>query len=209
MTLRIGIDIGGTFTDLVAITQDGRVLTRKASSTPPDFGEGIVAGLQELLRDQGTVGEVLHASPIGSNAILEGTGARAALITTRGFRDVLEIRDLRMPQLYDLHWTKPPALIERRLRLEVGDARDRAVGAGVLRLTADAGAGVVEQRPLGRQLALLFEPLLHPGARVGKRLPDRDPQPAQHLQSIQLLRRRTLLLLLICPYILQIAAAFL
>jgi N-methylhydantoinase A len=119
MTLRIGIDIGGTFTDLVAIAPDGRVLTRKASSTPHDFGEGIVGGLQELLRGHETVGEVLHASTIGSNTILEGTGARTALITTHGFRDVLEIRDLRMPRLYDLHWTKPPALIERRLRLEV------------------------------------------------------------------------------------------
>ena len=119
MTLRIGIDIGGTFTDLVAIAPDGRVLTRKASSTPHDFGEGIVAGLQELLLGNDAVDEVLHASTIGSNTILEGTGARTALITTHGFRDVLEIRDLRMPRLYDLHWTKPRALIERRLRLEV------------------------------------------------------------------------------------------
>ena len=119
MTLRIGIDIGGTFTDLVAITPDGRVLTRKASSTPHDYAEGIVAGLRELLRGEGAVSEVLHASTIGSNTILEGRGARTALITTQGFRDILEIRDLRMPRLYDLHWTKPPALIERRLRLEV------------------------------------------------------------------------------------------
>ena len=56
---------------------------------------------------------------MGSNTVLEGKGARTALITTRGFRDVLEIRDLRMPLLYDLHWTKPRALVERRLRLEV------------------------------------------------------------------------------------------
>ena len=65
------------------------------------------------------VADVLHATTIGSNTILEGRGARTALITTRGFRDVLEIRDLRMPRLYDMHWTKPPALVERRLRLEV------------------------------------------------------------------------------------------
>ena len=66
-----------------------------------------------------TVAEVLHGTTIGSNAILEGKGARTALITTKGFRDILEIRDLRMPVLYDLHWTKPRALVERRLRLEV------------------------------------------------------------------------------------------
>ncbi len=62
---------------------------------------------------------MLHATTVASNTILEGKGARVALVTTAGFRDVLEIRDLRMPRLYDMHWTKPPALVERRLRLEV------------------------------------------------------------------------------------------
>ncbi len=65
------------------------------------------------------VTEVLHGTTIGSNTVLEGKGARTALITTRGFRDILEIRDLRMPVLYDISWTKPRALVERRLRLEV------------------------------------------------------------------------------------------
>jgi N-methylhydantoinase A len=120
VTLRVGIDIGGTFTDLVAIAADGRVLTRKAASTPHDYGQGIVAGLTALLAEAAApVADVLHATTIGSNTILEGRGARTALITTRGFRDALEIRDLRMPRLYDMHWTKPPALVERRLRLEV------------------------------------------------------------------------------------------
>ena len=120
MTLRIGIDIGGTFTDLVAITADGRVVTHKTASTPHDYGEGIIAGIRALLAaDSGAVTEVLHGTTIGSNTVLEGKGARTALITTRGFRDILEIRDLRMPVLYDLHWTKPRALVERRLRLEV------------------------------------------------------------------------------------------
>jgi N-methylhydantoinase A len=120
MTLRIGIDIGGTFTDLVAIAADGRVLKHKTASTPHDYGEGIIEGLRALLAAEGGgVSEVLHGTTIGSNTVLEGKGARTALITTRGFRDILEIRDLRMPVLYDLHWTKPRALVERRLRLEV------------------------------------------------------------------------------------------
>jgi N-methylhydantoinase A len=120
MALRIGIDIGGTFTDLVAIAADGRVLTHKTASTPDDYGEGIIEGLRALLAAEGVgVSEVLHGTTIGSNTVLEGKGARTALITTRGFRDILEIRDLRMPVLYDLHWTKPRALVERRLRLEV------------------------------------------------------------------------------------------
>ncbi len=118
--MRIGIDIGGTFTDLVAITADGRVVTHKVASTPHDYGDGIIDGLRFLLSsDGGTVSEVLHATTVGSNTILEDKGARTALITTKGFRDILEIRDLRMPVLYDLSWTKPRALVERRLRLEV------------------------------------------------------------------------------------------
>jgi len=120
MTLRIGVDIGGTFTDLVAIAADGRVTTRKVASTPSDYGDGIIAGLTALLAAQpGPVADVLHATTVGSNTVLEGKGARTALITTQGFRDILEIRDLRMPVLYDLRWTKPRALVERRLRLEV------------------------------------------------------------------------------------------
>ena len=118
MIQRIGIDIGGTFTDLVAITSDGRVVTHKVASTPKDYGEGIIDGLQALDAGSG-VTEVLHGTTIGSNTVLEGKGARTGLITTKGFRDILEIRDLRMPVLYDLHWTKPRALVERRLRLEV------------------------------------------------------------------------------------------
>jgi N-methylhydantoinase A len=120
MTLRIGIDIGGTFTDLVAISDDGRVATHKTASTPHDYGEGIIDGIQALLsREPGPVTEVLHATTVGSNVVLEAAGARTALVTTRGFRDILEIRDLRMPVLYDQRWTKPLALVERRLRLEV------------------------------------------------------------------------------------------
>lgn len=118
MTLRIGIDIGGTFTDLVAIAPDGSVRTHKIASTPADYSEGIAAGLSSLLTGD-PVTEVLHATTVASNAVLEGRGARTALITTRGFRDVLDIRDLRMPRLYDMRWTKPPALVERRLRVEV------------------------------------------------------------------------------------------
>ncbi|MCW3477129.1 hydantoinase/oxoprolinase family protein [Limobrevibacterium gyesilva] len=120
MSLRIGIDIGGTFTDLVAIAPDGTVRTHKTASTPHDYSQGIATGLAALLTGE-AVAEVLHATTVGSNTILEGKGARTALITTAGFRDVLEIRDLRMPRLYDMHWTKPPALVERRLRLEVSE----------------------------------------------------------------------------------------
>ncbi len=144
MTLRIGIDIGGTFTDLVAIAGDGRVITRKTASTPHDYGEGIVNGLSALLAEEpGEVTDVLHATTVGSNTILEAKGARTALITTRGFRDILEIRDLRMPVLYDITWTKPRALVERRLRLEVTE-KMRPDGSVAVPLDMDSVAAAID-----------------------------------------------------------------
>jgi N-methylhydantoinase A len=147
MSLRIGIDIGGTFTDLVAIAADGRITTRKVASTPHDYGEGIVAGLHRLLDEDGPAGaqvsEVLHGTTIGSNTVLEGRGARTALITTRGFRDILEIRDLRMPVLYDMGWTKPRALVERRLRLEVTE-KLRPDGSVAIPLDPDSVDAAIE-----------------------------------------------------------------
>ncbi|HEX3994801.1 MAG TPA: hydantoinase/oxoprolinase family protein, partial [Acetobacteraceae bacterium] len=145
MTFRIGIDIGGTFTDLVAITEDDDVTTHKVASTPHDFGEGIIAGIQALLaRAPGKVTEILHATTVGSNTVLEASGARTALITTRGFRDILEIRDLRMPVLYDQHWTKPRALVERRLRLEVTE-KLRPDGSVSLRLDPVSVAAAIDR----------------------------------------------------------------
>ena len=138
MSLRVGIDIGGTFTDLVAVSDDGIVTTWKTTSTPDDYGEGIIEGLRALLADRsGSVADVLHATTVGANTILEGKGAKTALITTRGFRDVLEIRDLRMPVLYDIGWTKPRALVERRLRLEVTE-KMRPDGSVAVALEADS-----------------------------------------------------------------------
>lgn len=152
MTLRVGIDIGGTFTDLVAIAADGRVLARKAASTPHDYAESIVAGLRSLLCEtSGEVAEVLHGTTIGSNTILEGKGARTALITTQGFRDVLEIRDLRMPRLYDIGWTKPPPLVERGLCLEVREKLRPNGGIAVALDTASVDTAIDRLRAEGVQ----------------------------------------------------------
>jgi N-methylhydantoinase A len=119
---RIGVDIGGTFTDIVLLAEDGRIRTKKVSSTVDNYARAIAEGLVEAFGEARTSGasvaEVLHATTVGSNAILELAGAKTGLITTRGFRDILEIRTLRMPRLYDLAWDKPPPLVERRLRLE-------------------------------------------------------------------------------------------
>jgi len=129
---RVGVDIGGTFTDIVLLDADGRILTKKVSSTVDDYARAIVDGLGEVFTESEVsardLGEILHGTTVASNAILELKGARTGLITTRGFRDVLEIRRIRMPKLYDLTWDKPPTLVERYLRLEVDervDARGR------------------------------------------------------------------------------------
>jgi N-methylhydantoinase A len=128
---RAGVDIGGTFTDIVLLGDDGSRYTKKVSSTVDDYARAIVDGLAALLgeigAEPGGIAELLHGTTVASNAILEHKGAKTGLITTKGFRDVLEIRNLRMPRLYDMSWTKPPPLVERRLRTEV-DERVNAAG---------------------------------------------------------------------------------
>ena len=121
-TYRLGIDIGGTFTDVVLIGDDGTVLTQKVPSTPDNYAEGIAAGLAPLLPRQ--IAEVVHGTTVATNTILERKGALTGLITTKGFRDVLEIGRLRYPRLYDLTWEKPLPLASRRLRREVEERID-------------------------------------------------------------------------------------
>ena len=128
METRIGIDIGGTFTDLVCLNAAGRVLRAKVLSTPEDYSLGIATGLEAIVGNGSVqiteIAQIMHGTTVATNAILEGKGARVALITTQGFRDVLEIRRLRMPVLYDIRWRKPPALVPRRLRFEVEERID-------------------------------------------------------------------------------------
>jgi N-methylhydantoinase A len=120
---RIGIDVGGTFTDMVLVEPGGSVSIRKVLSTPPDFSRGILGGLDSLLRDREIdarqISQAAHGTTVATNALLTQSGARTALITTRGFRDVLEFGRLRTPRLYDLSWARPTPLIPRELRLEV------------------------------------------------------------------------------------------
>ncbi len=120
---RIGVDIGGTFTDIVFLGSGGQVLARKVASTPDDYSRavlnGIRAGMGELGIAPSAVTEVGHGFTVATNAIIEQKGAHTALITTEGFRDVLEFRRNRTPRLYDLYYEKSPALVKRQYRLEV------------------------------------------------------------------------------------------
>ena len=142
-TMRIGADVGGTFTDVVLIDASGNIWTHKVPSTPPDFEQAVLNAIEHLLRTadatplrrgerQGSssppplsggsgtaVSEVAHGTTVATNAVLEKRGAKTALITTKGFRDVLELRRIRAPQMYDLFFEKPEALVERYLRFEL------------------------------------------------------------------------------------------
>src|SRR5215204_6994123 len=115
ITYRVGVDIGGTFTDIVLLGSDGAIHTKKVSSSVENYAQAIVEGLAEVCRESGMTGadieEIRHGTTVASNAILEHKGARVGMITTKGFRDVLEIRTLRMPKLYDMSWTKPAPLV--------------------------------------------------------------------------------------------------
>ena len=121
--VRIAVDIGGTFTDIALLTDAGLIHQSKISSTPDDPSVAVVEGVAQLLGelsiDPAAVAEVLHGTTVGSNTILQRKGARTGLITTRGFRDVLEIGRIRMPDMFDLTWDKPAPLVPRRHRLEV------------------------------------------------------------------------------------------
>jgi N-methylhydantoinase A len=160
---RVGVDIGGTFTDIVLLGEDGTRRTRKVSSTVDDYAAAIGEGLAQILAESGSNGaailELLHGTTVASNAILERKGARTGLVTTKGFRDVLEIRTLRFPRLYDLSWTKPPPLVERHLRVEV-DERIAARGE-ILRPLAEAEIEGALDRLLSQDVEAIAVCLLH------------------------------------------------
>ena len=122
-SFRIGVDIGGTFTDVVFLGDKGNVLIKKVASTPEDYSnsviQGISEGIKELNINSSDITEINHGFTVATNAILEGKGERIALITTKGFRDVLEIARLRTPRLYDLYYQKPTPIVERKLRFEI------------------------------------------------------------------------------------------
>ena len=120
MTVTVAVDIGGTFTDLVAYDYDGQtVVYTKASTTYDNFVDGILDCFRKARIDPERVGFVNHGTTLVINSLIQRKGAKAALITTRGFRDVLEIARGNRPDPFDLHYRRDPPLIPRQLRFEV------------------------------------------------------------------------------------------
>lgn len=124
-TARIAVDIGGTFTDLVLLSADGRSHYLKQASTPDRPEVAVIEGIETLLETAALapsdIAEVLHGTTVGSNTLLQKQGAVTGLITTKGFRDVLEIGRVRTPDMFDLTWKKPEPLVPRRFRREVDE----------------------------------------------------------------------------------------
>ncbi|NQW16266.1 MAG: hydantoinase/oxoprolinase family protein [Chloroflexi bacterium] len=120
---------------------DGRFVVRKVSSTVDDFSRGIASGLTELLAaesiDPGSLSEIVHGTTVATNAILENKGVKTALVTTQGFRDVLELRRLRFPDLFSLNYTPPKPLVPRRRRFEVAE---RLLMDGSTRIPLDSAS---------------------------------------------------------------------
>jgi N-methylhydantoinase A len=145
MSYAIGIDVGGTFTDLVGIGADGAMTIAKAASTPEDQSEGVMQGLALLAERMGlglaellaATSRIVHGTTVATNALLEGKGARAGMLTTAGHRDVIEMREGLKPDRYDLRSTPPPALVPRALRLAV---RERMRADGSAELALDTGS---------------------------------------------------------------------
>ena len=149
MSWRIGIDTGGTFTDLVAVnSDDGRLFYHKVHSTPSDPGDALCTGIEKLCVRHGftpdEVAMLIHGSTVATNAVLERKGARTAFITTANFRDVLIIQRQNRPRLYDMRGRRPVPLVPRSLIFE---ARERILHDGTIEIALSDGdlAPLIEQ----------------------------------------------------------------
>jgi N-methylhydantoinase A len=154
--VRVGVDVGGTFTDLVALTPDGAIEVRKVATTPQDPALGMFRALDALASP--AIELLVHGTTIATNALLERRGARVVLVTTRGFEDLLWLRRQDRAALYDLARDHPPPLVVRE---DVVGAAERMGPAGVLepltdREVARVVAAVRALAPEAVAIALLF-----------------------------------------------------
>ena len=122
--MRIATDIGGTFTDIVYITKDGEIGVEKAHTTPPNFEKGVIDVIKKSHILAESVTSFTHGTTVVINALTERKGAKTGLITTKGFRDMLEICRGNRPDLFNIRFEKPKTFIPRYLRLEVNERID-------------------------------------------------------------------------------------
>ena len=190
--MRVAFDIGGTFTDFVLEDRRAGVLRfHKVATTPRDPAQAVLEGLETLLRSAGVVpGEVsgiLHATTVATNAILERKGARTALITTAGFRDVLIIGRQKRYDTYDMYLAKPVPLVRRR---DIFEAAERVLADGTVEQPLDAAAlDRLLKKMAGEHYESIAVCLLHAYAKpahekaIGARLAKLIPATAVSLSS--------------------------
>lgn len=142
--MRVATDIGGTFTDLVYIDEQNEVQVAKSSTTPPNFEQGVLDVLQKSGINTAEIEDFIHGSTVVINAITERKGVKTALITTKGFRDVLEIARGNRPDLFNIRYEKPVPFVERHLRKEV-DERLNAKGEVVKELDLQQLTTIVDE----------------------------------------------------------------
>ena len=117
-SIRVGVEVGGTFTDLVAF-EDGKVRITKVPSTPSEPHRGAIAALDESGLSLPATGDLVHGSTVATNAVLERKGARVAFLATEGFRDLLSLQRQSRRSIYDIHYRKPEPVVPRRDTFEI------------------------------------------------------------------------------------------
>lgn len=119
--MRVATDIGGTFTDLVYVNDSGKIEVAKSHTTPPNFEKGVIDVIDKSKLDKKGITTFIHGTTVIINALTERKGAKTGLITTKGFRDILEIARGNRPDLFNIRYEKPEPFIERHLRKEVNE----------------------------------------------------------------------------------------
>ena len=140
--MRVATDVGGTFTDLVCIDESG-IRVAKSDTTPPDFENGVLNVIRNSKIDPGDIKDFVHGTTVVINALLSRRGAKTGLITTRGFRDVLEIARGNRPDLFNLAFNKPAPFVPRYLRREITERLDY-LGQVVVPIKLDEIAPIVD-----------------------------------------------------------------
>ncbi|HEX5190754.1 MAG TPA: hydantoinase/oxoprolinase family protein [Streptosporangiaceae bacterium] len=170
--VRLAVDIGGTFTDLVAVDAATGDVVRAKADTTPNLTDGVLTALERSSVPGASIGAFIHGTTVVINAVTERRGAPTALVTTRGFRDVLEIGRANRPDLYNLAYAKPPPYVPRRLRFEIAE-RMTHLGA-VAQPLSDDDVGALAARIAACDVRAVAVCLLHSWA---------NPRHEQHLAA--------------------------
>jgi N-methylhydantoinase A len=191
MTLLVGIDIGGTFTDVVTLdTASGALYHAKRPSYPDDLVRGIRQALADDAIPLADVGVIRHGTTVVINAILQRNGARTALVTTEGFRDVLEIGRTNRPETYNVFYDRDPPLVPRELRFEVGE-RLGADGSVVRALVRPDVVALCQRMPddLEALAVCLLHSYVNPDHEIEVALILREERPSLHISMSHELSR--------------------